>query len=396
MPVFLLKMDRNMTTTESAISTAAGSVLTIGVLYILATNGDPALPLQDPEGSLELAASTIINGKIPQTASDVVSVAIGEAFAGIVGAAVSFGVSRSIQTKDYAKSKENLKVSDAVADGDFLLTNAAAFPLFESLGLPPVLATLLAIVPSSFGKLGAKRLERLKQEERFLQQMYQEDQRLRQQFGFRQIIKQKKQPSTVDPNQLVPVQDVELDLVEVFSDSAKWLQYSVLKSDFGGLLSWNGATLVPGAEAAIFGSVAAMSSQVYSDVLYAYFGFGGEAKREMVRSRSLADWIMVYGSRFIYYAVLFGVYEAVQIPTKHSVNAFLSGGVGNCYDSDDFATCIDTYTMLNPPAASPEAQLRAFIIASLSLWDDLLFYGEPQLRAFIVAAVSWWYQLPFY
>lgn len=426
---------KDMSSTEMVAMTAAGTLLVVGLIYTLALNTEitadtGAVSME----ALESVSYNVVDAALPLTASDVVSVAAGEAIAGVVGAATSFGISFSSrrlpwgsasgdQQYNAKQSQQAVKVSDAVADGDFLLTNAAAYPLLAAIGLSPLLSavtsTLLAIVPYGIVKVGARRREALRREDELLQSLLDQNQlrKQRQQLGwgpFRSsdggggaaLSRQQQQQAridsvlgltnvvplaktnsrgttknVVDPKTLTPIQEDKpnLDAVETFSDILKWLQFSVLTSDFGGHLLWQGQELLPGVESAIFGSVAGVSSQFYSDILYAVFQFGGTAKQEMVKSRSLLDWINIYAAKTIYFAVLFGVYEAVQEPAKDIVAVLLSGGAEACYGSNDMRACIETYVSLNPPGASPEAQLRSFITAAVSFWNN---YGLPSWSIF--------------
>jgi len=392
---------KNMTSSEMVATTAAGTLLVVGLIYTLALNGEVTEPASLE--ALEAVSYNVVDAALPLTASDVVSVAAGEAIAGVVGAATSFGISLSMRMSTWRKTGESgsknsnaegmVKVSDAVADGDFLLTNAAAYPLLASIGLSPlvsaVTSTLLAIVPYSIVKVGARRREALKREDILLQELLEQEhqRKRRRQVGFGLPVNMSASSSRradtvpvgvtiVDPTTLTPVQEdkPKLDAVETFSDILKWLQFSVLTKEFSGRLLYEGQELLPGVESAILGSVAGVSSQFYSDILYAFFKFGGEAKQEMVRSRSVLDWLNIYTAKTIYFAVLFGVYEAVQAPAKDFIAAFLSGGAEACYGSEDFRACIETYVILNPPGASPEAQLRSFITAAVSFWNN---YSVP-------------------
>jgi hypothetical protein len=382
-----IRSDRNMSDTEMVGISTAGTVLTVGVLYTLAMSGEDVGNPASLE-SLEVAGLNIVDAGIGTGPSAMVAVAIGEAVAGVIGAGASFGISRSMMQWRKSLSTSGsvsygVKVSDAVADGDFLLTNAAATPLFEAIGLSPLLASLtatsLAIVPYGIVKAGAQRRERMRQEDKLMEQLLAEEQererRDRIRFGKLTDLNMKWN-TAVDPNSLTPVQEerFKLDWVEAFSDIIRWLQFDILKSDFGGHLTWQGHALFPGAECAIFGCVTALTSQGYADALHGYFRFGGESKQAMVLSRTLPDWAALYLSKLVYYAVLFGVYDAMQGPAAAVVAALGSGGVDACVGSNDYASCIETFVTNNPPGASAEAELRSLITAGVSLWNN---YGIP-------------------
>lgn len=420
----------NMTKTKTTVMSAAGTVFTVSVLYTLAMSGEDASLLFGGGGgpaasltSLEVAGYNIVDAALPLRASDIVSVAVGEAIAGVIGAAASFEITRTMMqfqmtggspspTTTQAKTAETtttgsvftnninsnyvaggsgsrsgggVKVSDAVADGDLLLTSAAAKQLLEAFGLPPLVASLtataVAIIPYSFVKVGARKRERERQEEELMEQLLEEEQdrerRTRIRFGIVTDLKYSNAAAgIVDPKSLSPVQDErpKLDWVETFADIVKWLQFDILHSDFGGHLEWQGQALFPGVESAIFGGVTALTSQIYADALYAYFGFGGERMQAMVRARTPPEWAALYLPKIIYCAVLFGVYDALQIPAQSIVAALGSGGVDACLGSDDYRSCIDTYVKSNPTGASPEAELRSLVIATVSFWNN---HGVP-------------------
>jgi hypothetical protein len=387
-----MPQQRNMTTTEMVATSITGTVLTVGILYTLAVDNDvPFSSTTSPATAtlerLELAGYNIIDAALPLTASDVVSVAVGEAIAGVIGAAASLGISKLSRVAASSATTSSFKVSDAVADGDFLLTNAAAFPLLEAIGLPIPLAilasTAISLVPYEIVKVGAKRRERLAKEDFLLQQLLADEQRRKANNPFQFLWENYKKDysaipaKTVNPSSLTPVRDENennlLDPVETFSDVLKWLQYGILSSDYtGNLVLWNDQRLDPGLESMVYGIVAGISSQVYADLLYAYFGFGGVAKRDSIRNRSLAEWWKEYAPRFVYYGVLFYVYQVVQAPAQSIADSIFSGGLEACLGSNDFAACVDTYVANNPPPSpTPDAQLRAFITATASAWNNL-------------------------
>ena len=430
------QMMENMSSSEMIATTGAGTLFVVGIIYTLALSGDDVAAPASME-ALETVSYNLVDAAFPLTGSDVVSVAVGEAIAGVVGAAASFGISlsttrmpswRSSRSSDEStnttpdqqqqqqqassattttsSSSTMIKASDAWADGDFLLTQAAALPLLASIGLSPVLLTLtstvLALVPYEIIKVGARRREGLRREDQMLQQMLLEQQQQQQRKrawpgGGRILLPTTSRTNAAalrPPEAVIPGNNKVVDLatlspvvpenkkqnlepVETVADILKWLQFSVLTSEFGGehLTLWQGQEQLPGfVESAILGSVAGVSSQFYSDILYAFFNFGGEAKQNMVRSRSVLDWLNLYSAKTIYFAVLFGVYQAVQAPAQEFIAVILSGGAEACYGSDDVRACIETYVSLNPPGASPEAQLRSSFTTAVSLWNN---YGVP-------------------
>ena len=94
-------------------------------------------------------------------------------------------------------------------------------------------------------------------------------------------------------------------------------------------------------------------------------------KRERTINRSLEGWASIYATKCVSAATLFGVYEAVRDPTSRLVSQLVSGGVGGCAGSKDFALCTETYLINNPPTATLQAELRAFVVSSMN-WADSL------------------------
>jgi hypothetical protein len=203
--------------------------------------------------------------------------------------------------------------------------------------------------------------------------------------------------SVVDPKSLIPIQTTSevppLDVVELFTDITKWLEYDVLKSDLSGRLLWNGQVLASNVDSALFGFVAALSSQLYADVAYTFTEYGTEEKRREARQRSLAGWIQLYVRISLNSAVLFGVYESVKTPVSTAIAGFLSRGVENCVGSDDYNTCMDAYMKMNPPEADAAAQLRSLLTAFVSLSDRLSNDGSMDRAEFTRSVVVQLYSL---
>jgi hypothetical protein len=190
---------------------------------------------------------------------------------------------------------------------------------------------------------------------------------------------------SVDLKSLKPVQDIGnknagFDLVEVFSDITKWLEYDILQNDFSGQLS-----LLPGIEGALFGSMASLSAQLYADILYVYFAFGPDAVQAKVKSRTGADWAAIYLNRFVVGATLFGVYEGVQIPLTSIISAVLSGGVTSCIDSIDYNMCIEVsllavvrWMFVQLASDNPESNLASNKFKSIRpIWLETLRKKHP-------------------
>lgn len=275
----------------------------------------------------------------------------------------------------------------AVADGDFLVSQAVSRPILGLLGVPQLAVTvgsvLLASVPAEIVNVAARR--RIEKDIR-------EQNQLKSSFSVNplQSIEGKKAensffnavaPSTgmIEKEQKFVLDEKKTDKanwetmwIDVVSDLIKWLGYGVLKADFSGLLTnADGLPYFPGLESAWFGVLAALSAQLYADVFFSAFAFGGESKREEILSRNLVQWTTAYLQEAQSAAVLFGVYDLVQIPAKALVSAILSGGADGCYGSIDYDLCLESYLVNNPPQASPEAQFRSLATTLVSLWNRL-------------------------
>ena len=77
-------------------------------------------------------------------------------------------------------------------------------------------------------------------------------------------------------------------------------------------------------ESAMFGVFAAISAQLYADLLYGWFGFGGPLKKYMIRTRTTQEWSQRYITIGISSAALFGIYEAAQDPVREWITAVTS------------------------------------------------------------------------
>lgn len=397
---------------EMMAMAAAGAALAVGVVFILGSDGDLGILTAD-KGSereiraLEGVAENIAEAFLPGSAANVVSVSLADGLAGVIGAAASFGIRVALRGQERQGGDGRMSGAVAVADGDYFLARAAALPLLEATGIPPFLASLTSVLfatlPYELVKIAAQKRRELVEENRELQRLLLQEQMKRDDTlsSMRQSLALRKEKassteSVVDLQSLIPVrkeQDDAIDYVEVISDAMKWLEYDVLTSSYGGKLSWNGFPLVTSAESAIFGALACLSSKIYADILYTFFGLGGEAKRQKVQSRTFSDWSALYLSECISAATLFGVYAGLQRPVKRIVAALLSEGAGSCVGSDDYDLCVDTYLTANPLDASPAAEARALMTSLVSLWNQLyLFKASPaaDVRALATAFYSLW------
>ena len=324
-------------------------------------------------------------------------------------------------------------VTEAVADSDYFITRAAALPLFEALGIPPIAATLasvlLATVPYEFIKISAKQKRGRDEENRLMNALLEEERERRTMEGKKRMglfgpllsnvdkgsstgddigqslnSKENKgrkltvlsslplassersksltttMPTTTatinvdtetSPKKVVPGTANAVDFVELFSDITKWLEYDVLSNDFSRKLTWNNMPINSGLESAIFGFLAALSSQLYADLIYRNSEYGLESNREESRNRSLEGWASLYSTKCLSAAALFGVYETVRIPVSTFISNLLTGGVDSCLGSKDFDLCLETYMIDNPADPTREAQIRSVIVAAINLIDRI-------------------------
>ena len=141
-------------------------------------------------------------------------------------------------------------------------------------------------------------------------------------------------------------EEKEIDVVSVTTDVSKWLSYTYLTSTLSGLISsmisplgyyrsWTSRFI----ESGLYGVVAGVSSDLYRDTLFFYYGDRTDLRREEVRSRTLKLWLRRYAVRGVESAALFGTYDAVRIPASRFAVEFFSGSLTNCADSADPGLC---------------------------------------------------------
>jgi hypothetical protein len=366
------------------VDATAGVLFGFGILFTLGvstTKPDEVAALVAEDGVWNGFAfptlSTLFDASVPNSAVDVIAVTLGESIGGVIGA-VATGIVSLIMTRQWpsleSRGLTRSLVTEAIADSDFFIANSASRPLLQAVGLPPVLASVgslvVATASSQLVKLGARRQDRMVEEEQLLRKLLEEEkekERKREPLKF--LLKGFNKAASVSPKDLVPVAEVKVDFIDIFSDVTRWLEYGILKSDYQDALMYNGVVVDTAVSGAFFGLVAAISSQLYADVLYGYFRKGPEYKQIEVRSRKIIDWATVYLSTSISAAALFGIYELSKRPVSRYVQGMLAGGVEGCVGSKSFDFCLQTYIDANAPGASPEAQLRA-------LYTNLVMVGE--------------------
>jgi len=383
--------------------------------------------LEESVERLESLGSTILDAAIPQDPTSVLSVALGDASAGILGAIVTqfvntIGMNKSTSSiidKDFSIDQENditeykynlstqnwwiqrqgnqstdnvifsrrtkttMEYTDGVADSDFFLTKAAATPLIGAVGITGGVASvatiLLAFVPYQFIKMTAQMKEQRTKEERYLDALLAEEKKRKKKSlpSMSPLFKTKSQDSVSiinDSNNVSPPPDAgyRFDLIALFADITKWLEYDVLKTDLGGKLTWfnTDITVNPTVESAYFGFVAALSAQIYADVIYRFSDdLGSKVKREEVKTRSFPGFIKLYTVKSFSAATLFGVYETARKPITNVILNFLSGGIDGCLGSNDFNLCLETYFVDNPAEADAGAKLRSLAVTTVNVYD---------------------------
>ncbi|GAX14142.1 hypothetical protein FisN_8Hh019 [Fistulifera solaris] len=390
---------RAMTRVEMVAMTSTGAALLLGIIALLASSMETPSVEQAPIQALEEVVANVVDAAVPLTATDVVSVSMGEGLAGLLSAGFTYSLSQLRTLAMQQMSTTNRKrattlttppsqvaptFSDAVADGDFLLTRAAATPFLAAAGVSPVLAATLsvafAIVPSESIRLKARARQRRLEEDRLLQKLLQqqlEEEKqnasvLQKVQSVIQIRDPSQQQQIVDPESLKPIVSEKsakgLNFVEIFCDITRWLEYSVLMNDYKGMFPF----LDPAMESAVFGALASLSALLYADVFNAYFGLGGSEVRRALEQRTVAEWSSAYLTRMFYGAVLFGVYEGAQGPVTELVESFLSGGVDGCVGSDFYQQCVDTYVTENPTGSTLETQAHDVMVNMASFVDRLM------------------------
>ena len=399
---------RDLTRIWNDFSVADGEDLS----ELLSTDGLELL--EDGVQSLSKVSFNVFDAAVPTTAVDVLSIALGEAIAGAIGGIATWGLGVILRAKNFRENmvqtlkqdneaqKGNFKnlfsneqyrgngltnglVTEAVADTDYFLTRAAATPLLGAVGLSPGAASLISVfvasVPYQFIKLSRRQRENREREDRLLEALLQNEKMkqkpLYKYFRIKTPIDLERESENERKINPTLTDDItaeiktgsanKIDLVELFADVTKWLEYDVLSKDFAGSLKLNNSPINSGVESAAFGFMAALSSQIYADVIYRFTDYGLKSNRLASRNKSLQDRLNFYSIKCLTAATLFGTYETVRLPISSFIVNLLSGGVDSCLGSNDFNLCLETYMFDNPAEASTEAQFRSLIVAAMNL-----------------------------
>mmetsp|Transcript_28447 Transcript_28447/g.60970 ORF Transcript_28447/g.60970 Transcript_28447/m.60970 type:complete len:619 (-) Transcript_28447:26-1882(-) len=406
----------------------AGLILAIGIILSLAgMSGTSTGGIVDGNEvtSTSVAVMTkVVENTVPTTSTEVVAVTLGESIGGVIGAVISVAINfvlrggknkddssesmESNNTKNTKNMNKQSLLSQGLSDGDYFIANSASFSLLEAVGVPESVAKyssiFIAAIPSQLVKIGSRISEQKRaKEDEILYNLLREDQKRKKRRNLNDLIpsmqgkNQQQEKKIVDPKELVPVTlgavtagetapssivtvatespatavATSIDVVEIFADVTRWLEYDVLKTEYGEIASsklWmvehNLSAINPLQSAitfALLGSLAAVSSRWYADILYGRFCYGPIEKQHEVRTRNDAEWFSLYSSTAASAAALFGCYEFFQLPIGRYIQGTLAGGVEGCVGSSRFDACMQTYIDTNSPGPTAEAQIRALV-----------------------------------
>ena len=287
---------------EMMIMSAASFTLAVGVIYALASSSPEMVTPQEinesinesenvvkdllKEGGaekLEFATRNIVGQVLPNSAEDIIAISIGEGIAGVIGAFATWllGLGLNFSEEGMGETMEEL-YSEAVADGDYFLTRAAAQPLLEGIGVPlffaSLLSVLIATVPYEVVKVQSQKQKNDMEEQRLLNLLLEEEANRKEnmsvidevsnnvfdfinrlnvrQTNFDEDFEEIEEEPDINELQKERLKSAQesLDYVELFADLTKWLEYDVLISNYRGVLALpNGQLLSSGWESAIFG-----------------------------------------------------------------------------------------------------------------------------------------------
>ena len=287
---------------EMMVMSAASFTLAVGVIYALASSSPELVTPQEinesinesenvvkdllKEGGaekLEFATRNIVGQVLPNSAEDIIAISIGEGIAGVIGAFATWllGLGLNFSEEGMGETMEEL-YSEAVADGDYFLTRAAAQPLLEGIGVPlffaSLLSVLIATVPYEVVKVQSQKQKNDMEEQRLLNLLLEEEANRKQNMSvidevsnnvfdfinrlnvretnFDEVFEEIEEEPDINELQKERLKTAQesLDYVELFADLTKWLEYDVLISNYRGVLALpNGQLLSSGWESAVFG-----------------------------------------------------------------------------------------------------------------------------------------------
>lgn len=407
--------NRNNNNTE-----IAGLILAVAIILSLAGISGPGSGIGTSEEvtSTSVAVMTkVVENTVPTSSTEVVAVTLGESIGGVIGAIFSVAINfilKGGKTSDESSESSDSETSEneksttkpslwyqGISDGDYFIVNSASNSLLEAAGVPESVAkyssVFIAAIPSQLFKITSRILQQKRAKEEMPSSSLLRDEQERKPNSKSTLRKKNDNEEAFDLNETVPVAInaataeviassaattvatestvavavTAVDFVEVFADVTRWLEYDVLKTEYGETaLSelWrveNNLEAINPLQAAItfglLGSLAAVSSRWYADVLYGRFCYGPIEKQREVRFRKNAEWFSMYLSTAASASVLFGCYEFFQLPVGRYIQGTLSGGVEGCVGSSRFDACLQTFIDTNSPGPTAAAQLRALI-----------------------------------
>lgn len=120
----------NITALEMLGMSAVGLTFSLGVIFALASSSSSGGT--EGEGEvLERTLATVVDVSLPADATDVLTIALGESIGGFIGAMSTFFVTNILRLRMDIQQQKSL-IAEAVADGDYFFTRAAALPLLEA------------------------------------------------------------------------------------------------------------------------------------------------------------------------------------------------------------------------------------------------------------------------
>ena len=260
----------------------AGLILAIGIILSLAgMSGTSTGGIVDGNEvtSTSVAVMTkVVENTVPTTSTEVVAVTLGESIGGVIGAVISVAINfvlrggknkddssesmESNNTKNTKNMNKQSLLSQGLSDGDYFIANSASFSLLEAVGVPESVAKyssiFIAAIPSQLVKIGSRISEQKRaKEDEILYNLLREDQKRKKRRNLNDLIpsmqgkNQQQEKKIVDPKELVPVTlgavtagetapsslvtvatespatavATSIDVVEIFADVTRWLEY---------------------------------------------------------------------------------------------------------------------------------------------------------------------------
>ena len=352
-----------------------GAVLAFFVIFGLAANfevreiGTHIEGVNNLDEFTQSTMNNVIGASLPTTTLDFISSSLSESLVGFIGVSASISINFIFKLilKAAASREKRRPIIGATVDNSNNNLSSSSLPATEDADAN---MALVSSQPS---------MEQEK-EKSFLFNVPG--------LNKRDMVKLRRK--IMKPEVVTETSEKGFDPIEVFSDVARWLEYGVLQAEYADTLIMNYAVLNPWTTSALLGFVAAISSQLYADILYGIFGYGPESRQEEVLSRKSGEWATVYTSRALSSGALFCVYELSQLPIYRYIQGTLAGGVEGCFGSNNFDLCLSSYIDLNAPGPSPEAQFRALATNLVMVQQRLKFIAADTSLEDIQALLATW------